>query len=61
MPLLVCVITMLMLLVMPPGITNRLTHLVSAQVNKLQHAVPFQQRYKTRADHEKYHIRWAPL
>ena len=45
MPLLVCVITMLMLLVMPPGITNCLTHLVSAQVNKLQHAVPVQQGY----------------
>ena len=28
---------------------------VSAQVNKLQHAVPVQQRYKTTADHGKYH------
>ena len=25
------------------------------QVNKLQHAVPVQQRYKTTADHGKYH------
>ena len=28
---------------------------VSAQVNKLQHAVPVQQRYKTTAGLEKYH------
>ena len=28
---------------------------VSAQVNKLQLAVPVQQRYKTTADHGKYH------
>ena len=28
---------------------------VSAQVNKLQHAVPVQQRYKTTANLEKYH------
>ena len=38
-----------------PCITNHLTHFVSAQVNKLQHAVPVQQRYKTTADHKKYH------
>ena len=28
---------------------------VSHQVNQLQHAVPVQQRYKTTADHRKYH------
>ena len=39
-----------------PCIINYLIHSVSAQVNKLQHAVPVQQRYKTTADHEKYHI-----
>ena len=32
-----------------------LKHFVSAQVNKLQHAVPVQQRYKTTADCGKYH------
>ena len=45
MPLLVSVITILMLFVIPPGITNCLTHFVSAHVNKLQHAVPVQQGY----------------
>ena len=34
---------------------NCLTCFVSAQVNQLQHAVPVQQRYKTTADHGKYH------
>ena len=45
MPLLVPVITILMLLMIVPCIINCLTHLVSSQVNKLQHAVPVQQRY----------------
>ena len=45
----------LMLLMIAPCIINRLTCFVSAQVNKLQHAVPVQQRYKTMADHGKYH------
>ena len=53
--------TILMLLMIAPCIINCLTCFVSVQVNKLQHAVPVQQRYKSRADHEKYHIRWAPL
>ena len=43
MPLLVPVITILMLLVIIPCIINCLAHFVSAQVNKLQHAVPVQQ------------------
>ena len=45
MPLLVPVINILMLLVIDPCIINFLTHFVSAQVNKLQHAVPVQQEY----------------
>ena len=45
MPLLVLVITMLRLLMIAPCIINCLTHFVSAQVNKLQQAVPVQQRY----------------
>ena len=55
MPLLVLAITILMLLVFAPCIINCLTHFVSAQVNKLQHAVPVQQRCKTTANHGKYH------
>ena len=55
MSLLVPIITILMLLMIALCIINCLTHFVSAQVNKLQHAVPVQQRYKTTADHEKYH------
>ena len=47
--------TILMLLVIVPCVINCLTCFVSAQVNKLQHAVPVQQRYKTTADHGKYH------
>ena len=46
------------ILMMPmiiPCTMNCLTCFVSAQVNQLQHAVPVQQRYKTTADHEKYH------
>ena len=43
MPLLIPVITILMLLVIAPCIVNCLTRFVSAQVNKLQHAVPVQQ------------------
>ena len=43
MPLLIPVITILMLLMIAPCIINCLTHFVSAQVNKLQHAVPVQQ------------------
>ena len=45
MPLLIPVITILMLLMIVPCIINCLTHFVSAQVNKLQHAVPVQQGY----------------
>ena len=36
-------ITILMLLMFGPCIINCLTHFVSVQVNKLQHAVPVQQ------------------
>ena len=46
------------ILMMPmiiPCTVNCLTCSVSAQVNQLQHAVPVQQRYKTTADHGKYH------
>ena len=39
------VITILMLFMIAPCITNCLTHFVSAQVNKLQHTVPVQQGY----------------
>ena len=42
--------TILMLLMVAPCVINCLTHSVSAQVNKLQHAVPVQPRYKTTAD-----------
>ena len=45
MPLLIFVITILMLLMIAPCIINRLAHFVSAQVNKLQHAVPVQKEY----------------
>ena len=45
MPLLIPVITILMLLMIAPCIIYCLTHFVSAQVNKLQHAVPVQQGY----------------
>ena len=45
MPPLVPVITILMLLMITPCIINCLTHFVSSQVNKLQHAVPVQQGY----------------
>ena len=45
----------LMLLMIAPCIINCLTQFVSVQVNMLQHAVPVQQRYKTTADHGKYH------
>ena len=44
-----------MLLMIVPCIINCLTCFVSAQVNKLKHAVPVQQRYKTTAAHGKYH------
>ena len=44
-PLLIPVITILMLLMIAPCIIYCLTHFVSAQVNKLQHAVPVQQGY----------------
>ena len=56
MPLLVLVITILMLLMIDPCIINCLTHFVSAQVNKLQHAVSVQQEYmKLHLTHGKYH------
>ena len=42
---LIPVITILMLLMIALCIINCLTHFVSAQVNKLQHAVPVQQQY----------------
>ena len=45
----------LMMLMIIPCTLNCLTCFVSAQVNKLQHAVPVQQRHKTTADHAKYH------
>ena len=45
----------LMMLMIIPRTVNWLTCFVSAQVNQLQHAVPVQQRYKTTADHGKYH------
>ena len=45
MPLLVPVITILMLLMIAPHITNCLTCFVSVQVNKLQYAVPVQQEH----------------
>ena len=45
----------LMMLMIIPCTVNCLTCFVSAQVNKLQHAVPVQQRYKTTAEHGKYH------
>ena len=45
----------LMMLMIIPHTVNWLTCFVSAQVNQLQHAVPVQQRYKTTADHGKYH------
>ena len=38
-----------------PCTVNCQTCFVSAQVNQLQHAMPVQQRYKTTADHGKYH------
>ena len=44
-----------MLVMIVPCIINCLTCFVSAQVNKLKHAVPVQQRYKTTAAHGKYH------
>ena len=46
---------LLMMLMIIPRTVNCLTCFVSAQVNQLQHAVPVQQRYKTTADHRKYH------
>ena len=45
MPLLVSFITKLMLLMIVPCITKYLTCLVSAQVNKVQYAMPVQQGY----------------
>ena len=45
----------LMMLMIIPCTVNCLTCFVSTQVNQLQHAVPVQQRYKTTADHGKYH------
>ena len=45
MPLLIPVITILMLLMIAPCIVNCLRCFVSAQVHKLQHAVPVQQGY----------------
>ena len=56
MPLLIPVITILMLLMIVPCIIVCLTHFVSSQVNKLQHAVPVQQGcIKLHSILEKYH------
>ena len=45
-----------MLLMITPYIINCLTHFVSAQVNKLQHAMPIQQGYMLNiANHRKDH------
>ena len=46
----------LMLLMIALCIINCLICFVSFQVNKLQHAVPVQQRYKTTADHGESHL-----
>ena len=43
-PLLILIINILMLFMISPCIINCLTHFVSAQDNKLQHAVPVQER-----------------
>ena len=45
----------LMMLMIIPCTVNWLICFVSAEVNHLQHAVPVQQRYKTTANHGKYH------
>ena len=45
MPLLIPVITIVMLLMVAPCIINCLSLFASAEVNKLQHAVPVQQGY----------------
>ena len=45
MPLLIPVVTILMLLMIAACIIDCLTHFVSAQVNKLQYAVPVPQGY----------------
>ena len=45
----------LMMLMIIPCTVNCLTCFVSARVNQLQHAMPVQQRYKTTANHGKYH------
>ena len=45
----------LMMLMVIPCTVSCLTSFVSAQVNKLQHTVPVQQRWETTADHRKYH------
>ena len=55
MPLLILVITILILLMIAPYIINCLTHFVSAQVNRLQHAVLVQQGYIKPPDQGKYH------
>ena len=63
MPLLVLVITILMLLMISLCIINCLTHFVSAQVSKLQHAVPVQQGcIKLQLTTENITpLRWTPL
>ena len=55
--LLIPVITILMLLMIAPYISNCLTCFASAQVYKLQHAMPVQLGYIyiTTPDHGKYH------
>ena len=49
-----CYAILMMPMIIPCSVIC-LTCFVSVQVNQLQHAVPVQQRYKTTADHGKYH------
>ena len=58
------VITILMLLMIAECIIDCLTHFASALINKLQHAVPVQQRYKknyTGPWKISLTLRWTPL
>ena len=64
MPLLILVITILMLLTIAPCIIKCLTHFVSAQVNKLQHAVPVQKGYlklQLTTENMGVTLRWTPI
>ena len=57
-----CYAILMMLMIIPCSLSC-LTCFVSAQVNKLQHTVPVQQRCKTTADRKKisHTLRWTPL